>query len=159
MTKPNVFKFINNKKNDNVSASKLVDAIKNVKVKPYNRINQNILDKSLEIEKVIFNPPVTVIIWADRTKTVVRCQGGEPFDPEKGMVMAFMKKARGNTGGYFKEVSKWCKPYYQKEIDKSYSISKEFADIAKNIRNGIRDASEALTELMKSIEKSSKGNE
>lgn len=53
-----------------------------------------------EIEKVIFNEPATIILWKDGTKTVVQAQDGEPFDKEKGLAMAFMKKVCGNKGNY-----------------------------------------------------------
>lgn len=59
-----------------------------------------------KIEKVIFNNPATIVYWHDGTKTVVKAQDGEPFDKEKGLAMAFMKKVCGNKGSYneiFKE--------------------------------------------------------
>ena len=59
-----------------------------------------------KIEKVIFNNPATIVYWHDGTKTVVKAQDGEPFDKEKGLAMAFMKKVCGNKGNYneiFKE--------------------------------------------------------
>lgn len=55
-----------------------------------------------EISKVIFNEPATIILWKDGTKTVVKAQDGEPFDKEKGLAMAFMKKVCGNKGSYNK---------------------------------------------------------
>ena len=88
----------------------------------------------LQIERVVFNPPATIILWADKTKTVVKCQGGEPFDPEKGMTMAFMKKVYGNTGGYFKEVEKWCKPYYEKEASENYPELASLTKIAETVK-------------------------
>ncbi len=30
-------------------------------------------DKTPDIEKVIFNDPATIVIWKDKTKTVVKC--------------------------------------------------------------------------------------
>ncbi len=57
-----------------------------------------------EIKKVIFSNSVTIVLWKDGTKTIVRCQDGEHFDPEKGLAMAFMKKAFGNKGNYFDKV-------------------------------------------------------
>lgn len=60
-----------------------------------------------EIEKVIFNDPATIIIWKDETKTVVKCQEGDSFDPEKGFAMAIVKKALGNQGNYCETVKKW----------------------------------------------------
>lgn len=60
-----------------------------------------------KIKKVIFNDPATIVIWADGEKTVVKCQNGEPYDPEKGLAMAITKRALGNKGNYFDEIKKW----------------------------------------------------
>ena len=60
-----------------------------------------------EIKNVIFNPPATIVFWNDNTKTVVKCQNDEAFDPEKGITMAFFKKMHGNKGHYFEEIKKW----------------------------------------------------
>lgn len=43
------------------------------------------------LKKVIFNPPATIVFWADGTETVVKCEN-EPFDAEKGIAMAVAKK-------------------------------------------------------------------
>ena len=53
------------------------------------------------IKKLIINYPATIVLWADGTKTVVKCQKDEVYDPEKGFAMAFMKKALGNKGNYY----------------------------------------------------------
>ena len=53
------------------------------------------------IKRVIFNDPATIILWADGTKTVVKCAKDETFDPEKGLAMAIAKKALGNEGWYY----------------------------------------------------------
>lgn len=53
------------------------------------------------IKKVIFNKPATIVYWTDGTKTVVKCGEKEVFDPEKGLAMAFAKKALGNKGSYY----------------------------------------------------------
>ena len=60
-----------------------------------------------EIKNVIFNEPATIVIWKDGTKTVVKCQEGEGYDPEKGMAMAISKKALGNMGNYCEVFKKW----------------------------------------------------
>ena len=62
----------------------------------------------LEIEKVIFNEPATIVIWSDGTKTVVKC-ANEEFDKEKGLAMAICKRVLGNKGNYFNEFRKWIK--------------------------------------------------
>ena len=63
--------------------------------------------RNIEIVKVIFNEPATIIIWDDGTKTVVKAQNGEVFDKEKGLAMAVVKKAFGNNGNYYNEFKKW----------------------------------------------------
>ena len=60
-----------------------------------------------EIKNVIFNDPATIIFWEDGTKTVVKCQDGDEFDPEKGLAMAIAKKAYGNKGNYCNKLKKW----------------------------------------------------
>lgn len=60
-----------------------------------------------EIKDVIFNEPATIIIWKDGTKTVVKCQPGEGYDPEKGLAMAISKKSLGNMGNYCEVFKKW----------------------------------------------------
>lgn len=68
-----------------------------------------------EIKNVIFNSPATIVYWVDGTKTVVKAQD-EPFDPEKGIVMAIAKKAFGNSGNYFNRVKKWTNQYNEKHV-------------------------------------------
>ena len=69
------------------------------------------------IKRVIFNPPVTVVLWMDGTKTIVRANGDdEPFfDPEKGLAMAITKKALGNKGTYFDTIKKWVDPWLEED--------------------------------------------
>lgn len=58
------------------------------------------------IKKVIFNPPATIVIWADGKKTVVKAHK-EPFDPEKGLAMAIsnhiLSLAGVNPHSFFRE--------------------------------------------------------
>lgn len=57
--------------------------------------------KKLVITKVIFNDPATIVFWSDGTKTVVKAQNGEVFDPEKGLSMAISKKFLCNNSKYY----------------------------------------------------------
>lgn len=68
-----------------------------------------------EIEKVIFNDPATIVFWKDGTKTVVKAQNGEAFDPEKGLAMAFFKKMHGNTGRFNNIIHTWVGDYKPEE--------------------------------------------
>jgi len=56
-----------------------------------------VLEKELTKCKVIYNPPATVVIWSDDTKTVVKTTDGEKFDPERGFLQAFYEKFSGLT--------------------------------------------------------------
>lgn len=59
------------------------------------------------IKKVIFNDPAIIVFWEDGSKTVVKCQDGDIYDPEKGLAMAISKKALGNQGNYCEVFKKW----------------------------------------------------
>ena len=65
------------------------------------------LHKDVEITKVIFNNPATIVFWSDGKKTVVKCAGDEAFDEEKGLAMAISKRVLGNKGNYYNEFKKW----------------------------------------------------
>lgn len=91
-----------------------------------------------EIKNVIFNEPATIILWADGTKTVVKCQEGEGYDPEKGLAMVISKKALGNKGNYCEVFKKWLPEVEEEEVNDCLMSSKElceklneFAKIAK----------------------------
>ena len=66
----------------------------------YNQISQRQL--KLNIREVIFNDPATIVFWLDGTKTVVKKADDEPWDPEKGLAMAVIKKYFGTN----KEIKK-----------------------------------------------------
>lgn len=59
------------------------------------------------IKSVIFNPPATVVYWTDGTKTVVKCNENDIFDPEKGLALAVAKRCAGNHGAYYTEIRHW----------------------------------------------------
>lgn len=63
--------------------------------------------KQLDIERVIFNDPATIVFWNDGTKTVVKCAEGDEFDPEKGIAMCISKKIFGNQRSYYNKIKKW----------------------------------------------------
>lgn len=68
-----------------------------------------------EIEDVIFNDPATIIFWKDGTKTVVKTQNGEAYDPEKGMAMAISKKVLGNDYGYYETFARHIGRYEKRK--------------------------------------------
>lgn len=88
-----------------------------VRMNPLMDYMRNDIEMSPTIKDVIFNDPATIVFWADGTKTVVKCQEGDEFDPEKGLTMAIAKKVYGNKGHYFETVKKWCEPYYERRAN------------------------------------------
>lgn len=49
-----------------------------------------------EIKNVVFNDPLTIVIWEDGTKTFIKRNEQDSYDPEKALAMAIAKKALGN---------------------------------------------------------------
>ena len=75
------------------------------------------------IRTVIFNEPATIVFWEDDTKTVVKCNQNEEYDPEKGLAMAIAKKYLGNQGNYydvFRDNLKKYKPF-KPEVSQCHS--------------------------------------
>lgn len=56
---------------------------------------------------VIFNGPATIVLWNDGTKTVVKCQPGDTFSYEVGLMAAMLKRYMGNDNTYNKVLNKW----------------------------------------------------
>lgn len=66
----------------------------------FNLEENNMSRKSLEVKKVIYSGPCTIVIWADDSKTIVRCQDGDTYSKEVGLLMCLAKKVWGtNTSG------------------------------------------------------------
>ena len=103
-----------------------------------------------EIKNVIFNDPATIVFWGDGTKTVVKCQDGDEFDPEKGLAMAIAKKAYGNKGSYCNKLKKWLPKEEPVDTNSSIFVPKEFtftADIdklSKSFKKGVSDALDVI---------------
>lgn len=65
-----------------------------------------------DIKDVIFNPPATIVLWADGTKTVVKCQEDkDEYSKEIGLAMCICKKVYGNKGNYNNIFKKFIKEY------------------------------------------------
>lgn len=76
--------------------------------------NKSVYDSM--IQRVIFNPPATIVFWRDGSKTVVKCGENDIFDPEKGLAMAISKRAFGDNRDYYEVFAKWVGKYeYQQK--------------------------------------------
>ena len=67
------------------------------------------------IKDVIFNPPATIVFWNDNTKTVVRAQGDDIYDPEKGIAIAYSKKMLGNKYDYYHTFAHYLKKWEKQQ--------------------------------------------
>lgn len=81
--------------------------------------------KAREIERVIFSDQMTIVIWGDGTKTMVKCDE-EVFDYEKGLAMAIAKKFLGTNkskSNYFEVFKKWIPGHpLNEELTMSFSF-------------------------------------
>lgn len=59
------------------------------------------------IKNVYFNPPATVVLWDDDTKTIVKCQKGDVYSKETGLALCITKKALGNKSNFNDIFKKW----------------------------------------------------
>lgn len=69
-----------------------------------------------DIKKVHFNDPATVVLWADGTKTVVKCGEEDIYDPQTGLLMCIAKKAYGNNGKFNDILREWV-PEEKEAVD------------------------------------------
>lgn len=53
--------------------------------------------KSLDVKRVIFSGPKTIVFWSDGTKTIASCGEGDMNDPYAGFCAAVTKKVFGST--------------------------------------------------------------
>lgn len=71
-------------------------------------LDSNKKNKKPKISKVIFNPPATIVLWQDGTKTVVKCQEGDLYSKRMGLALCIAKKTFGNSGNYNDIFKEWC---------------------------------------------------
>lgn len=100
--------------------------------KPSDNPNR-LIDLGLRIKKVIFNPPATIVLWADGSKTVVKCSKDDTFDYEKGLAIAICKKILGYQ---FKKTFKEYTPYSIKSAtSKTIKIDFNIDKAVESLRN------------------------
>ena len=73
----------------------------------------SLAQKKLKARRAVFNPPATVVLWEDGTKTVVKCDKDDEYNAMTGVALCYMKKALGNTS---------------RELNKALNNAKNFAN-------------------------------
>lgn len=76
--------------------------------------NRDMIDRfNKVVDKVIFNDPATIIVLKNGEKIVVKCQPGDVYDKEKGLALALVKFAFGNTNYFNTIFKKWLPEDYE----------------------------------------------
>lgn len=103
---------------------------------------------TLDIKKVIFNDPATIVIWADGTKTVVKCREGETYSKWAGLAFCYAKRINGNK--FHAEFKRWCGEDEEQTEEtryssgSAYSVADSFAEIGKNARTCLETIARAF---------------
>ena len=63
--------------------------------------------------------PATIVYWSDGTKTVVKCQQGDTFSAETGLMAAMLKRFMGNDNSYNKVINYWLATTHQPALPKA----------------------------------------
>ena len=87
------------------------------------------------IDKVLFNPPATIVFWLDGTKTVVKCKEGEEFSEWAGIALCLAKKLYGPN--FHKIFKRHCSDPEKTVNDMTDS------EITKAVRQAIKGMHEA----------------
>jgi len=66
-------------------------------------------------DKVIYNPPATIVYWNDGTKTIVRCGPNDKFNEESGFAAALLRKVYGDRQKFQKMLEE--KSYRQYPVE------------------------------------------
>lgn len=124
--------------------------------------------KSGSIKRVIFNPPATVVYWSDCTKTVVKCNVNDIFDPEKGLAMAIAKRCAGNTSAYYAEIRHWVaergkdypgKPYTESSSVENNCPGRPYTESSSNEKDALKKyIAQAKKSYETALEAATKGN-
>jgi len=85
------------------------------------------------IEKVVFNDPYTIILWKDKSKTIVKVLDGDEFVPETGVAVAICKKLFGSRADFKRFVQKYTP--VEKEFQGSETLSMAVEAFSKFVRS------------------------
>lgn len=87
----------------------------------------------LSITKVIWNDDAVIVLWSDRTKTVVKRMESDDDDIYAAVAQAIAKKIYGGTGSFHSHVDSVLKDYRTPtDIDENF-IMESFRKLYKGI--------------------------
>lgn len=77
-----------------------------------------------DIKNVYFKDPVTVVLWEDGSKTIVKRDERDAYDAEKALAMAIAKKAFCNKGNYYNVFKKWIPDKHDSNVKRYHMTDK-----------------------------------
>lgn len=77
---------------------------KDIKVEPVRVQEVFVFEGYPTVERIIYSGSETVVIWKDKTKTIVSCGKGEVFDEFDGFTAALAKKIYGSSSAVKREI-------------------------------------------------------
>lgn len=121
------------------------------------------------IDKVIFNPPATIVFWLDGTKTVVKCKEGEEFSEWAGIALCLAKKLYGpNFHKIFKthcsDPEKTVNDMTDEEITEAAydEVSHSAEEAFKSVKKTVQEADlfgDSFLKALASLDKSAKNSD
>lgn len=118
--------------------------------------------KNVDVKKIIFSGPKTIVLWSDGTKTIVSMSKDETnFDPEAAFCAAYTKKMFG-TNSKIKRVIKEKSNIEQHQRIVEEKLKEELAKISQDYDKFMRElcpwlyTGEKLTEVDSACAKDSK---
>lgn len=109
--------------------------------------------KSVEIKKIIFSGPCTIILWKDDTKTIAKASSDEEvFDPEKGVAICFMKKMLGHTetNKILRKASEQYEDYLTE--NRPNSSLDEFIEYLSSLKSKTKSVDQSTIDEVKKVE-------
>ena len=79
--------------------------------------NYNVAKTVRAVDRVIFNPPATILIMDSGEKIVVKATEGDEFQPEIGFAMAIMKGIFKSRSAYKKYIEQFLPKEEEKEVN------------------------------------------
>ena len=102
------------------------------------------------IKNVYFNDPMTVVIWEDGTKTMVKCQDGDTYSEEVGLAVCISKKALGNKGNFNNVFKKWMP-------EPKCTVADIFENTTEDPGSIVNAANELLDKVFEDVRKKFRG--
>lgn len=111
-----------------------------------------LVESSSPITKVIFNPPATIVLWNDGTKTVVKCHVKDRYSKEIGLAMCISKKLLDNRDDFYEEFKKWIPDEPIDACQSFESIGASFGRACEAFRVGFLKGAEEFNKNLKAKE-------